>query len=739
MAQSATSNMAGASRRGATGIRPSSASPVHQLRTDTGPLDVNSKFDLARRKKAHPAERLSITEQLKLAAQPRMEIVAMPQNGQAIRVNKDCEPESAQVNVKLQRGTRLRVLETRKLQTLGLARARVVLDAEMVPLGWMTIGSKDSPILRPMYARPFYEVVSSCIVRKDYPKSSRAVCMLPLGTKLNVVETRRTTDGDQRVLIVLLGQDEPIGWITAKRPQTDWVSIREAADDLFTHGPTPPASRPSSSRGRSQSPRDFERWVGSSAREQSHATAAQAIAQARTKKHGSPHASPKASPRSNPFMSPSSPGSSIFNAEVVPGDCSTGGFAAAPSNTAGVEAVAAAQAISAGVDITDAAAAAPSSSAGVDEARGGAEMNLDTPERRETTDAVDAPIVQSSVLQADIKRYEQIILDEEAKLDPSKKSMSVLIGESLVASNIKIHDLIVTWIKRVDQPVSKIEFRQHIGKLVDGADTKQIDALFESLDEDNSGTLSLVEIRSAMAKFQGDASAMVKTNVLIKAKIERTRKLEQNARQALEATYAMEVAARECERLTSNQSLRARLGAHIMLKRMNVDDELQNWGADSDGLIDKAAFRSNIKALGMEAEDAEIDEVFDSFNAKGVSKLTVVHITAALKALADDAAANERDLKELKRELVELDKAAQAGQISFKSQQREDARKESAAAKRDAGKKGAASAETKASRAAAIAEKKAAAAAAKVAFDAKVEAIRKSAKRGYYSIQRCAA
>jgi len=315
----------------------------------------------------------------------------------------------------------------------------------------------------------------------------------------------------------------------------------------------------------------------------------------------------------------------------------------------------------------------------------------------------------------------------------------VLIGESLVASNIKIHDLIVTWTKRVDQPVSKIEFRQHIGKLVDGADTKQIDALFESLDEDNSGTLSLVEIRSAMAKFQGDASAMIKTSVLIKAKIERTRKLEQNARQALEATYAMEVAARECERLTSNQSLRARLGAHIMLKRMNVDDELQNWGADSDGLIDKAAFRSNIKALGMEAEDAEIDEVFDSFNAKGVSKLTVVHITAALKALADDAAANERDLKELKRELVELDKAAQAGQISFKSQQREDARKESAAAKRDAGKKGAASAETKASRAAAIAEKKAAAAAAKVAFDAKVEAIRKSAKRGYYSIQRCAA
>ena len=129
-------------------------------------------------------------------------------------------------------------------------------------------------------------------------------------------------------------------------------------------------------------------------------------------------------------------------------------------------------------------------------------------------------LVQSSVLQADIKRYEQIILDEEAKLDPSKKSMSVLIGESLVASNIKIHDLIVTWTKRVDQPVSKIEFRQHIGKLVDGADPKQIDALFESLDEDNSGTLSLVEIRSAMAKFQGDASAMIKTNVLIKAKIE---------------------------------------------------------------------------------------------------------------------------------------------------------------------------------------------------------------------------
>jgi len=305
----------------------------------------------------------------------------------------------------------------------------------------------------------------------------------------------------------------------------------------------------------------------------------------------------------------------------------------------------------------------------------------------------------------------------------------VLLGESLLAGNVKVSDLVQTWAKRgAETAVTKIEFRQHVRKLLDKSEAKQIDMLFESLDEDHGGTLDLGEIRAALKKLQDSAAVAAKAMVSTRAKMLRFKHLEELAQQALEATRTIEEASKEATLLSSNKSVSARLGAQILSKRMKVVDVVQKWDANGDGELDKMEFRQNVKALGVQAESAEIDELFDSLNPQNNPSINMSEIRVLLKTLTDDAIAVDKSIKDIKMGLADHARAARGAQLAYKKQQREndaiDAL-EAEAAEREAEQKAAAAAELKAARAAIIAEKKAAAAAAKAAFEANVAAKRK--------------
>lgn len=672
-----------------------------------------------------------------------------------MRVHKECELSSQLLDVQLRRGARLRVLKTQKIPEQGLKRALVVLLAESVPLGWMTISCEkgECATVRPIYARPLYVVVASPLVRKRFERSSRAVCMLPVGTKLHLVDSRRDTDGGQRVCIVLLGQEEPLGWITAKRQQTGWISIREVADDdplLFSPGASPPSSRPpsarGSARGRSKSPRDFGRWFPSSPREQGHANFALAIAAARAKKgyvQLSPNASPTSTPRSHrsPTTSPkASPRPSIFNREQILKVRSAATAAAAAGDEEGEpEAEKSGGASSAPTSARERASPSTSSGGGNPSGGGNSERERrpsspapDSGKRRakRSTDDANAPILPSTTLAAAVKECQDKTATEEAKLDPSKKTIPVLLGESLLESKLKVGELVQTWAKRGNEPLNKMEFRQHIRKLVEKADSKKIDALFESLDDDGGGTLDLVEIRAALKKLQDAAGAMAKVAATIREKIDRIKHLETLAQQAFDATTAMEEATAEIERLSSNKSVSARLGAQIVSKRLKVADVIQKWDANGDGELDKVEFRQNVKAIGVQADSPEIDELFDQLNTDGGESLSISEVKAALKILTDEALGIDKSLKDVKRSLVDLSRAARSAQVAYRRQHKEFEALEAAEAEiaaREAEEKAAAAAEAKAVRVAAMAEKKKAAAAAKADFEAKV-----AAKRGLW-------
>ena len=122
------------------------------------------------------------------------------------------------------------------------------------------------------------------------------------------------------------------------------------------------------------------------------------------------------------------------------------------------------------------------------------------------------------------------------------------------------------------EPLNKLEFRQHVRKLLDQPDSKQIDALFVSLDDDGGGTLDIAEISSALKKFQQAAVEMQHFANETNAKIARIVEVRVAAKEAFDSTTLLEDLNKQFKELSANPSVAARLGAQIISKRMKVSD-----------------------------------------------------------------------------------------------------------------------------------------------------------------------
>ena len=135
--------------------------------------------------------------------------------------------EEAEFIGRLKRGTKLHVIET-FTQADGSRFGKIVPKGDDAPLGWINLNG-----IVPIYGRPIYEVVKPPVVRADCALTSKEVGLLPLGTRLHVVESRRLSDGAQRVRVAIVGEEDLLGWLTAKKPSTDTVTIRELKEDEF--------------------------------------------------------------------------------------------------------------------------------------------------------------------------------------------------------------------------------------------------------------------------------------------------------------------------------------------------------------------------------------------------------------------------------------------------------------------------------------------------------------------------
>ena len=110
----------------------------------------------------------------------------------------------------------LRIVGTQEMND-GSKRALVVLPKADSPLGWITARTSEGEVMVHIYARPLYEVLARLEVLKSFDESSTLVRDLEAGERVHVLESRRTSNGCQRVAVRVLGEQSVLGWCVAIR------------------------------------------------------------------------------------------------------------------------------------------------------------------------------------------------------------------------------------------------------------------------------------------------------------------------------------------------------------------------------------------------------------------------------------------------------------------------------------------------------------------------------------------
>lgn len=612
-----------------------------------------------------------------------------------------CHELDSEVIASLSQGERVHVLDLMETDG-GLKRVLVVRKGETSPLGWISVAREDGRlVLRPTNARPCFEVVRPPIVRKRFEMTSEVVCTLEVGTRLYVLEQRRTSKGDQRVCIVLeedvLTSHQPLGWITARKPEAGATFIRPLAENEDE--------------------------------EQPRAANAEAVAVAVPPWLRSPSASTprlRVTPRcwSEDTKTPRPRWSREYGGILV----KVAGDDALMGNNATMEDNGQTRFSTTGTGGTHPQVPkeeAGSTNGGSLSLRGSMLVASFGQRLRRNSQKNPPKLKSSAALKAVYDDYIARAKAKEALLESSNRSIAVQLGDVLVSKKIKVNELVKAWAKRGEEPISKMEFRQHVRKMLEKVDAKDTDALFESLDEDHGGTLDVSEIKHALKKLQ-DSSAAAKANeraLVAEASVLRERAA--SCMKAVEVTKVAEKAERTIEEQTQfeNRPISVRLGKLLTSSHIKVADIVVKWGG-RDGLVDPVEFRTNVKGLGLTATNDEIDGLFKSLDKDGGGKLDIDEIKAALRKLQEDAVSDQQTLKKLSHSLADLQNAARKGQcdwdhIVYVDEQATKAQAEQLA--REEEERMAAAAEAKAAKAKAAAEKKAAEAAEKAAFDAKVK------------------
>ena len=278
----------------------------------------------------------------------------------------------------------------------------------------------------------------------------------------------------------------------------------------------------------------------------------------------------------------------------------------------------------------------------------------------ETSKAVEAakpskPLTLSE-LEAKKKEY---LASAQLEANPlQEKDLKLRFGEALVGQDLK--KLVPTWAKYGTDPITKHEFRQHTRKLLGNPDSKDVDALFEAFDVDGGGSLDPDELKAAFKKLQMHA---IKREQQLPAVLEKVAYYEQRAAKVQAAIDAAKDATRSGEQaknVHATTPVDVRLGSLLRKKSMKASEIIQRWDPSGDGQIDIFEFRTNVRGLGLEASNDELDDLFRSLDEDGGGTLDMPEVKHALSTLQEAASSSDKAAKKLEKSKTNQLKTAEA-------------------------------------------------------------------------------
>jgi len=317
---------------------------------------------------------------------------------------------------------------------------------------------------------------------------------------------------------------------------------------------------------------------------------------------------------------------------------------------------------------------------------------------------------------------------EQAKVDDTRKPLSVKLGELLVMRQVRIPEMVTQWAKRGVEPITKFEFRLHVRKLMEQAQAKDIDGLFDSFDSDHGGSLDVAELRQCLKGLKDAASGASRERAETTGLVERLQERLSQAEDVMAKTLASEEAEVKLEELRANKGVGPRLGQLLVTRNVKITDVVTSWDTDGTGEMDKNVFRKHVLGMGLVAEDAEIYDLFDSLDGDSGGTLDMGEVKNALKTLQDAAGNADGEVARLKKSTGELWKVAKTAQVELKKVRKIDETRDAerkAATKAELEAKLAVQQEMKAAKARVAEKRRLAAEEDKKAFEAKIEVRRR--------------
>ena len=523
-----------------------------------------------------PKQLLDMRAQLSLASQRLMEVAELSclqaadlvaaddrsSHDGVINVHESWELDSAKVT-ELAPHTRLHVVDSRRLDD-GTKRVLVLLEGENAPLGWATGMTPDGLPLIYLYARPLYEVVKKPLkVRKGFDQLSRFVKQLQIGTRMHIMETRRDTDGAQRVCVVVIGEDEQVGWVTAKRAN---------GMKLLAEVPTDAAGG------------------GSPAR-------------------------------------PSSPGASRFD-----------GMSFDALEQAAIEFI-----------------------------------------------SQQHTFLRSSTIREEMADMMHSTEEVEAQLkvkctsffEGGEKNLSVMLGEHFFHHPATMDQIFAEAEgDGANGRISMMEFRMYLRKLLDMRDmlssmegASEIDSVFPTVERNGDGTLDEEEISIMLGKFEDARVAFEESLKPFRARVATNQGFLARAQATLKIAEQSERAFTARAEAVEN-STGARLGELVKSKEedFTITSLAIGWTTSRTGesvSVDRAAFRHAVLALGFQAEAPEIDRLFESL---GGGEMSTEQLEEALAMVLEQAEAARPMFRQLNGRIIETSKAIKSAYIKHKEE-----------------------------------------------------------------------
>lgn len=290
-----------------------------------------------------------------------------------------------------------------------------------------------------------------------------------------------------------------------------------------------------------------------------------------------------------------------------------------------------------------------------------------------------------------------------AKFDTVEAQLGRLLNER----KIKLEDLMKEWDRNRDGDISKQEFRLHVKKLGLDAGTTEIDALYDSLDLDGSGSLDTDEMKEALRKMQEDVRNVKDSVNRVLDHVTNMRKVIVLFNTAANNTLNVEAARFRLDAMRAavkEDSAASRIANTLSAQDLKLTDlDIGGWEADGKKFASAAAFSSAFEELEAEVT---IDEIAAFFKTLDFASNDILDVDEVAKLLAS-AGAKTTAAKQMARKAEEAQVKAISSAKSIAEASQKTARAALAKAEAEAAEKEAQVKEAAAQKAASIQKSKA--------------------------------